>query len=151
MVTYVMTKVRLRIKAFFSNIFIKPQFLIQMTFRIHQLQSLQVKLQIQENFWITRKKQTPFKCMEKTPLDITLPWNQTVLTLTEREQEQIKQRNRIKLERQRKHNRLLQLKQMCRCAYGFCQGLQLVRTYVRILKQSFFFRTSEYMQGNAQP
>ena len=54
---------------------------------------------------------------------LTCPNNQTVLTLIKREQEQMKQRNRIKLEQQRKHNKLLQLKRKCRCAYGICQGL----------------------------
>jgi hypothetical protein len=38
------------------------------------------------------------------------------------EQEQIKQRNRRKSDQQQMHDRLLQLKMICHCGYGFCQG-----------------------------
>ena len=47
------------------------------------------------------------------------------LTLNKREQERVKQRNRRKSDQDRKYNKLLQLKRVCKCAYGFCQGLKV--------------------------
>ena len=45
-------------------------------------------------------------------------------TLCKAEQEQIKQRNRRKSDHQQMHVRLLQLKTICHCGYGFCQGIK---------------------------
>ena len=40
------------------------------------------------------------------------------------EQERAKRDNRRKSDQQQMHSRLLQLKNICRCKYGFCQGFQ---------------------------
>ena len=45
-------------------------------------------------------------------------------TLCKAEQEQIKQRNRRKSDQQQMYDRLLQLKTICHCGYGFCQGIK---------------------------
>lgn len=49
---------------------------------------------------------------------------QAVFTLHKASQEQIKQRNRRKSDQEQMHDRLLQLKMICHCGYGFCQGLK---------------------------
>ena len=49
---------------------------------------------------------------------------QAVFTLHKTSQEQIKQRNRRKSDQEQMHDRLLQLKMICHCGYGFCQGFK---------------------------
>ena len=46
------------------------------------------------------------------------------------EQERIKQRNRRKSDQEQMHNRLLQLKMICPCGYGFCQGLKSLNNFI---------------------
>ena len=50
-------------------------------------------------------------------------------TLCKAEQEQIKQRNRRKSDQQQMHDRLLQLKTICHCGYGFCQGIKFSTSF----------------------
>ena len=50
-------------------------------------------------------------------------------TLCKAEQEQIKQRNRRKSDQQQMHDRLLQLKTICHCGYGSCQGIKFSTSF----------------------
>ena len=46
-----------------------------------------------------------------------------IFTLNKAEQERTKRDKGRKSDQQQMHSRLMQLKNICRCEYGFCQGL----------------------------